>query len=105
MSVSCRTRVVLAGHSRYNVAPTGSIFGKWKVLGNSHYNNEHHWKVECTCCSKEYTRRASQLTLRRSSRLCSNKERGCRSVSAQYLNRLMHRPKEVTITLEDLADK
>lgn len=93
----------------------GKLIGDWRVLDYSHFNNEHYWKVRCSC-GIVTARRASQLRLGRthSCRTCSAKKRenqkspfwrGLGGISQQYLNRLSFRNKEVTITLEDLHTK
>lgn len=102
------------GHSKYLTAPIGKSFGKWVVESYSHYDNEHHWKVRCSSCQKEFTRRAGQLTLGRSKgcQSCNSKERelysfweGIDGVSKQYLTKLRFRNKFVEVTLQDLVDQ
>jgi len=99
---------------KYLIAPIGTSFGKWIVLGYSHYDNEHHWNVKCSGCNKEYIRRAGQLVNKRSfgCQSCNAFERekysfweGIDGVSKQYLTRLSFRKKEVTISLQDLVDQ
>lgn len=98
--------------SKYKEAPIGQVFGKWRVKDYSHYDNEHYWLVECVCKTIA-PRRAGQLVNNRSSscRTCAAKDResskspfweGLGPISKQYLTRLKHRKKEVTITLKDL---
>lgn len=105
---------VFVGRNKYDKADIGKCFGKWVVEGYSHYDNEHYWKVLCTSCNKNYTRRASQLVNGRSHgcQSCNSVERekysfweGIDGVSKQYLTRLHHRNKEVQISLQDLVDR
>lgn len=106
--------VELVMRSKYNIAPIGAIFGKWKVIEYSHYSNEHYWKVLCSGCNKEYTRRAGQLVNKRSSgcQSCNAFERekysfweGIDGISIQYLSKLKFRKKEIQLTLQDLVDQ
>ena len=93
----------------------GKLVGDWRVLGYSHFNHEHYWKVQCSC-GYITERRASQLHNGRthSCRTCAAKKRehekspywrGIDGISQQYLNRLSFRNKEVSITLQDLVDQ
>lgn len=99
---------------KYKEPQVGGIFGKWKVMGYSHYDNEHYWVVICLGCNKEYSRRAGQLCLGRSRgcQSCNAFERekysfweGLEGMSVQYLTRLKFRGKVVEVTLQDLLDK
>ncbi len=89
------------------------MFGKWEVQNYSHFQNEHYWSVLCTGCGTLHNRRASQLVLGRTSGChhCNSVERekynfweGIDGVSKQYHSRLRFRNKEVTVTLQELAD-
>ena len=100
--------------SKYLEAPTGTFFGKWIVLGYSHYNKEHYWKVECLGCNTEYSRRAGQLVKGRTSscQSCNSYERekysfwsGIDGVSSQYISKLKHRNKYIDLTLQDIVDQ
>ena len=110
------TEGVHVARSKYKEAPIGNLFGYWEVIGYSHYENEHYWIVKCTLCGKVKSRRASQLTLGRSKscRSCLGKMResdkspywkGLNGMTHQYLSRLPHRGKEVSLTMEDLYDQ
>lgn len=100
--------------SKYIPAPKGAVFGKWLVVDYSHFDNEHYWTVLCQGCSTTHSRRASQLALGRSSgcQHCNAIERekysfweGIDGISKQYLTKLSYRGKEISVTLQDLADQ
>lgn len=100
--------------TKYLEAPTNKLFGKWEVLGYSHYDNEHYWKVLCTSCKKEFSRRAGQLVLGRSHgcQSCNAFERekysfweGIDGISIQYISKLKWRRKEISITLQDIVNQ
>lgn len=99
---------------KYLEPPVGAVFGKWRVTGYSHYNNEHYWTVLCLGCNKDYTRRGGQLVNGRTKgcQSCNAFERekysfweGIDGVSKQYLTKLTFRKKEVLISLQDLVDQ
>jgi len=102
------------GCSKYLDAPLGRMFGKWMVIGYSHYDNEHYWNVRCCGCDNDFVRRAGQLVRGRSSgcQSCNSIERekysfweGIDGISKQYLTRLTFRKKEVSVSLQDIADQ